>query len=97
MVSVNHLSESTVLFRPKYSYKLGLKSNLCRDRAIAQEVSRWLPTAAARVRVRAGCGICCGQSGAGADFLRVLRFPLADLHFTNFSTITITYHPGLVQ
>jgi hypothetical protein len=22
---------------------------------------------------------------------------LANLHFTNFSTITITYHPGLVQ
>jgi hypothetical protein len=22
------------------------------------------------------CGICCGQSGAGAGFLRVLRFPL---------------------
>jgi hypothetical protein len=21
----------------------------------------------------------------------------ANLHFTNFSTITITYHPGLVQ
>jgi hypothetical protein len=30
-------------------------------------------------------------------FLRVLRFPPADLHFTNFSTITLTYHPGLVQ
>jgi hypothetical protein len=23
--------------------------------------------------------------------------PLANLHSTNFSTITITYHPGLVQ
>jgi hypothetical protein len=46
-------------------------------RAIAQAVSRWLPTAAARVRVRVwSCEICGGQSGAGADFLRVLRFPL---------------------
>jgi hypothetical protein len=37
----------------------------------------WLPTAAARVRVRVwSSGICGGQSGAGAGFLRVLRFPL---------------------
>jgi hypothetical protein len=40
-------------------------------------VSRWLPTAAARVRARIwSCGICGGQSGAGAGFLRVLRCPL---------------------
>jgi hypothetical protein len=46
-------------------------------RATAQEVSRWLPTAAARVRARVwSCGICGGQSGAGAGFLQVLRFPL---------------------
>jgi hypothetical protein len=45
-------------------------------RAIAQAVSRWLPTAAAWVRARVwSCGICGGQSGAGAGFLRVLRFP----------------------
>jgi hypothetical protein len=46
-------------------------------RAITQTVSRWLPTAAARVRslIWSG-GICGGQSGAGAGFLRVLRFPL---------------------
>jgi hypothetical protein len=42
-------------------------------RAIAQEVSGWLPTAAARIW---SCGICGGQSGAEAGFLRVLRFPL---------------------
>jgi hypothetical protein len=42
-------------------------------RATAQAVSRRLPTAAARVR---SCGICGGQTGAGAGFLRVLRFPL---------------------
>jgi hypothetical protein len=40
---------------------------------IAQAVSRWLPTAAARVW---SSGIYGGQSGAGAGFLRVLRFPL---------------------
>jgi hypothetical protein len=46
-------------------------------RAIAQAVSRWLPTAAARVRSRVwSSGICGGQSGAGVGFLRVLRFSL---------------------
>jgi hypothetical protein len=46
-------------------------------RAIAQAVSRWLPTAAAWVRSQArSCGICGGQSGTGAGFLRVLRFLL---------------------
>jgi hypothetical protein len=45
-------------------------------RAVAQAISRWLPTAAASVRVRAACGVCGGQSGTGAGFLRVLRFPL---------------------
>jgi hypothetical protein len=45
-------------------------------RAVAQAVSRWLPTAAARVRVRAACGVCGEQSDTGAGFLRVLRFSL---------------------
>jgi hypothetical protein len=45
-------------------------------RAVAQAVRRWLPTAAARVRVRTACGVCGGQSGTGASFLRVLRLPL---------------------
>jgi hypothetical protein len=46
-------------------------------RAIVQAVSRWLPTAAARVQTRIWSrGICGGHSGGGAGFLRVLRFPL---------------------
>jgi hypothetical protein len=46
-------------------------------RAIAQAVSSRLPTAAARFRAQVrSCGICGGQSGTGAGFLRVLRFPL---------------------
>jgi hypothetical protein len=46
-------------------------------RAIAQAVSRRLPTAAVRVRARIwSCVICSGQSGAGAKIPRVLRFPL---------------------
>jgi hypothetical protein len=45
--------------------------------AIAQGVSRWPPTAAARVRARVRSGGICGrQSGAGTGFLQVLRFPL---------------------
>jgi hypothetical protein len=45
--------------------------------AIVQVVSRWLPTMVAQVRARVwSCGIHVGQSGAGAGFLRGLRFPL---------------------
>jgi hypothetical protein len=40
--------------------------------AIAQAVSRWLPTAATRV---CSTEICGGQSGAGAGFLRILQIP----------------------
>jgi hypothetical protein len=51
--------------------------DVCEDRVIAQAVSRWILTAAARVRAQVwSCAICGGQSGAGAGFLQVLRFPL---------------------
>jgi hypothetical protein len=46
-------------------------------RAIAQAVSRWLATAAARIRAPVfSCGIRGGQSGAEVGFLRILRFYL---------------------
>jgi hypothetical protein len=54
-----------------------LKKTHLFDRAIAQAVSRWLPTTAVRVRTQVKSrGICVGQSGTGEGFLRVLRFPL---------------------
>jgi hypothetical protein len=46
-------------------------------RTLAQAVSRRLHTAVARVRYQVkSCGICGGQSGTEAGFLRVLRFLL---------------------
>jgi hypothetical protein len=47
-----------------------------RGRAIAQAVSRQLPTAAARVQTRVDTWDVMDKSGAGAGFLRELRFPL---------------------
>jgi hypothetical protein len=48
-----------------------------RGRAIAQAISRRLLTAAARIRAQVmAYWICGGESGTGAGFLRVLRFPL---------------------
>jgi hypothetical protein len=62
-------------------------------RAIAQAVSRWLPTTAARVRSRVwSSGICGGQK-----FSPSTSVSPANLHSTNCSTITLTYHLGLVQ
>jgi hypothetical protein len=59
-------------------------------RALAQAVSRQLPTAAACVRSQVrSCGTCGGQSGTGAGYIRALPFHLP-------ITLIITYHPGLV-
>jgi hypothetical protein len=57
-------------------------------RAIPQAVSCWLITTADRVRdmVRS-CGICGGQIGTGADFLRLRRFICH--HSTDCSTLII--------
>jgi hypothetical protein len=66
--------------------KLGLVG-----RAIAEAVSCWLPTAAARVRACVwSSGICGGQTGIGVGFLRVIRFPLPKPFILSNSILTIT-------
>jgi hypothetical protein len=63
--------------------------------AIAQAVSRWIPTAAAGVRAQVkSCGIF---GGSGAGFFPSTSVSPANLHSTNCSTITLIYHLGLVQ
>jgi hypothetical protein len=60
-----------------YIRKIQYTFNNFHARAIAQAISRWLPTLTARVRARVWSnGVCGGQTGAGAGFLRVHRFPL---------------------
>jgi hypothetical protein len=81
---------------PFYRRLGGPQSKNTLGRAIAQAVSRWLPTAAARVRARVwSSGICGGQSGAGAGFLRVLRFTLPI--FIPPKILHPHNHPGQVQ
>jgi hypothetical protein len=56
--------------------------------AVAQAVSPWLPTAAARLHVRTACGVCGGQSGIGGRFSQSTSVSPAN-HSTNFSIIII--------
>jgi hypothetical protein len=61
--------------------------------AIAQPVSRRLPTAAARVRTEIRtCGTCGGQSGTGIGFLRVLQFPLLILLHIHHQVDSVSPH-----
>jgi hypothetical protein len=67
-------------------------------RALTQAVGRRLSTEAARIRARfKSCGMYGGQSGTGAGFLPVLRFPLPLIHCTNCSTTITIYPPEEVQ
>jgi hypothetical protein len=66
--------------------------------AMAQAVSRRLPTAAARVRAQfRSCGICGGETNwHWGRFSPSTSVSPANLHPTDCS-ILIIYHPGLVQ
>jgi hypothetical protein len=76
------------------SPELRQKANNTAGRAVAQGDSR-------RLRFDPGSrhvGICGGQSGTGAGYLRVLRFPLP-IHIlpTALQSLPSIYHLGLVQ
>jgi hypothetical protein len=61
------------------------------DRAVAQAVSRWLPIAAARVRVRAEyVWFVVDKQALGKDFSEYFSFFRANHHSTNFSITIIT-------
>jgi hypothetical protein len=66
-----------------------LVTKYIKRRAVAQAISRWLPTAKARVRVRAACGICgCPPLHCGRISQSTSVSPAN--HSTNFSIIIIT-------
>jgi hypothetical protein len=67
-------------------------------RAIAQAVSRWLPTAAARVRaqVRSCVRFVVNKVALGQVFSSISVSP-ANSYSTECSIFIIIYHPGLVQ
>jgi hypothetical protein len=68
------------------------------SRATAQAVSPWPPTAAARV-LKPGLVMwdLWWTKWRWGSFYQSTSVSPANLHSTNFSIITITYHPGLVQ
>jgi hypothetical protein len=70
-------------------------------RAIAQALSRRLPTAATWVRTQVNsCGICGGRSGTGARFLRVLRFPMPIFNppsAPHLSSINLDCNPSICR
>jgi hypothetical protein len=72
-----------------------LESSL--DRAIAQAVSRWLPTAAAWVRAQSGhVGFVVEKVALGQVFSKYFGSP-AGSYSTECSTLIIIYHPELVR
>jgi hypothetical protein len=62
------------------------------DRAIAEAVSRWLPTAAARVRARVWqVGFVVNKVASGQVFSKYFGFPCQDL---SFHQLHHHNHPG---
>jgi hypothetical protein len=97
-----HRSENLILYRISRNNAVFLRNwgeieqdtlTVRQGRAIAQAVSRWLPTAAVRV-LKPGSshvGFVVDKVALGQVFSEYFRFP-ANLHSTNFSTITIDHH-----
>jgi hypothetical protein len=81
------ISSSHLLLRFTNYLLLGLRPCVIfrKRRAVAQAVSRWLPTAAARV----ASGVCDGQSGTGADFFPTTSVSPANHNSINLSNIII--------
>jgi hypothetical protein len=67
-----------------------------KGRAIAQAVSRWLPTAVARVRSRVGSWDMWWTKWHWGRFSPSTSVSPANSHSTDHFT-RINYHPGLVQ
>jgi hypothetical protein len=62
-------------------------------RAVAQAVSRWLPTAEARFRVRSACvGFAMDKAALGQGFSEYFGFPCE-----SFNKFFHHHHPGLSQ
>jgi hypothetical protein len=74
---------------------MNISKFVCFGRAIAQEVSRWLPTAAARVRSQVRWDLWWKKWYWGR-FSPSTSVSPANSHSTNCSIIII-YDPGLVQ
>jgi hypothetical protein len=87
----------------KYSYNLHVRTEVTIVRAllgrvIVQAVIRWLHTAAARVQnPNLVLWDLWWTKWRWGRFQPSISVSPANLHSTNFSTITIIYHPGLVQ
>jgi hypothetical protein len=77
-IHANHTSNT--INSENFAFAEGEESKIGLSLAIAQVISRRLPTALPRVRSQVRSrGICGIQSGTGAGFLRVLRSPLSVL------------------
>jgi hypothetical protein len=75
LVSLNKMKITLLVIHLEIFFKFFTSNSF--GHTVTQAVSRWLPTAAARVRAPvSSCGICDGRSGTGLGLLRVLQFPL---------------------
>jgi hypothetical protein len=81
----------------EYEYNLQRKSHMIVKHkfghAVAQAVSRWLPTTVVRVCVQAACGVCGDKAALGQVFSKYFGFPCQSFH----QFLYHHNHPGLAQ